>query len=169
MALNLSLKPREKLVVNGAVLRNSSSRHPLTLEFLNKVNFMREREIIMPEQAVTPLLRVIYWLQIMYIDPDQRSVAEQRFMELAQELHDAVAEPNIRLAIAASVSFMLQQRFGAALKVLKDALPFERALLGMTASDQASSVVTAVRRHAGDAPGLDTAITEELLQPGDVA
>ena len=164
MPLTLSLKPRERLVVNGAVLRNKSSRHPLTLEFLNKVNFMREREIVLPEHAVTPLLRVIYWLQLLYIDPDQRDLAQQRFVDLARELHDAVAEPNIRRAIAAAVDYAVQQRFGAALKALRDALPFERALLGLTAEGPTPHGPLGIAAGLGvvaEAPGLDPAVAEE--------
>jgi flagellar biosynthesis activator protein FlaF len=170
LPLTLSLKPRERLVVNGAVLRNKSGRHPLTLEVLNKVNFMREREIVLPEHAVTPLLRVIYWLQLRYIDPEQRELAQQRFLELARELHAAVAEPNIRRAVAAAVAFAAQQRFGAALKALRDALPFERALLGLAAPDEPSTggpaslvpvLAVSGRDVVADAPGLDPAVEEE--------
>lgn len=171
MALNISLKPRERLVVNGAVIRNKSSRHPLTVEFLNKVNFMREREILMPEQAVTPLLRVIYWLQITYIDPEMRGLAQQRFLELAQELHDAVAEPRIRTAVATAVEFMHHARFGAALKVLRDALPIEQALLGAPAGDQpegmSSVIIAAAREERAAATGLDVGVEEDAFEARD--
>lgn len=165
MALNISLKPRERLVVNGAVIRNKSSRHPLTVEFLNKVNFMREREIVMPEQAVTPLLRVIYWLQITYIDPDQREHAQQRFLELAQEVHDAVGEPNIRNAVAASVQSMRAGRFGGALKALRDVLPIERALLGLTIAAREPAAGPDVLAAAANPPSLD-GLDPEVAEDG---
>jgi flagellar biosynthesis repressor protein FlbT len=163
VALNISLKPRERLVVNGAVIRNKSSRHSLTVEFLNKVNFMREREIMMPEQAITPLLRVIYWLQITYIDPDQRAQAQSRFLELAQDLHDAVAEPRIRLAVATAVDLMQHGKFGAALKVLRDTLPVERALLNMAASN-GSGVMAAIREDDDASTRLDLAVVEDPFE-----
>lgn len=169
MALNISLKPRERLVVNGAVIRNRSSRHPVTIEFLNRVNFMREREILMPEQAITPLLRVIYWLQITYIDPDQRSVAEQRFLDLARDLHDAVALPELRSALDTATDYMHQGRFGAALKVLRDALPLEQALLEMNGPAAlppgAAGLAATMRADAPATGGLDPCVTEETFDP----
>ncbi|MBK8174613.1 MAG: flagellar biosynthesis repressor FlbT [Rhodospirillales bacterium] len=150
MPLNISLKPRERLVVNGAVIRNKSARHPLTIELLNKVNFMREREILMPEDALTPLLRVMYWLQITYIDPDQRDDAQLRFLELVREIKDAVSEPSILSAVDAAVAFVGQDQFGSALKALRDALPHERRLLGMN-SEASTSVVAAMRNSVADA------------------
>lgn len=174
MALNISLKPRERVVVNGAVIRNKSSRHPLTVEFLNKVNFMREREILMPEQAVTPLLRILYWLQITYIDPEQRPIAQQRFLELTQELHDAVAEPRLRHALATAVERVSQSRFGAALKALRDALPIERELLGRPPAEaqgaplNASLVATASRSEAA-IDCLDASVNEDPCDLGDHA
>lgn len=165
MALNISLKPRERLVVNGAVIRNKSARHPLSIEFLNRVNFMREREILLPEHAVTPLLRVIYWLQISYIDPEQRAIAQARFLELAHDLHAAVAVPGIRSALDSAVDFMLAGRFGAALKLLRDVLPLEQALLDLadqeTPGEELSGIAEAIGAVTPAADGLAIDVNEE--------
>lgn len=165
MALNISLKPRERLVINGAVIRNKSARHPVTIEFLNRVNFMREREILLPEQAATPLLRAIYWLQITYIDPEQRALAQERFLELVRALHDAVAIPAIRTALDAAIDFMGAGRFGASLKVLRDVLPLERAMLDVaaqqTASEAMPGVAAAIGAGESAADGLDFNVNEE--------
>lgn len=160
MVLNISLKPRERLVVNGAVIRNKSSRHSLTMEFLNRVNFMREREILMPEQANTPLLRIIYWLQITYIDAEQRSEAQQRFFELAQELKTMLGGGKIAAAIDQALALLQQERFGAALKVLRDALPIERALLDLPAGAVPCPVAEEVCAE-DEAIGLDPDVREE--------
>jgi len=160
VVLNISLKPRERLVVNGAVIRNKSSRHSLTMEFLNRVNFMREREILMPEQATTPLLRIIYWLQITYIDAEQRSEAQQRFFELAHELKTMLGGGKIAAAIDEALALLQQERFGAALKVLRDALPIERALLDLPAGAVPCPVAEAVCAE-GKATGLDPDVREE--------
>jgi Flagellar biosynthesis regulator FlbT len=165
VALNISLKPRERLVVNGAVIRNRSSRHSLTIEFLNRVNFMREREILLPEQAVTPLLRVIYWLQLTYIDPDQRDMAQRRFLELAHDLYDAVGVPAIRTALTNATELMQAGRFGASLKALREVLPLERALLDLSADTpteaDASEVAAAIRGREPNWVGLETSVVEE--------
>lgn len=169
MALNISLKPRERLVVNGAVIRNRSCRHSLTIEFLNRVNFMREREILLPEQAATPLLRVIYWLQLTYIDPDQRELAQQRFLELARDLHDAVAVPAIRTALATATELMQAGRFGASLKALREVLPLERTLLGMSADEPVEEVTSEIATAICDSEptwqGLDASVAEEPASP----
>lgn len=167
--LNISLKPRERLVVNGAVIRNRSGRHPLTIEFLNRVNFMREREIVMPEQANTPLLRIIYWLQIAYIDPEQRTAAEQRFLTLVRDLHDAVAIAELRSALTEATALMRAGKFGAALKRLRDALPLERAMLAMSSPIEIAPMGTELEAAIHAAPpatdGLDSGVSEETFDP----
>ena len=167
MPLNISLKPRERLVVNGAVIRNRSGQHALTIEFLNRVNFMREREILQPEQATTPLLRVIYWLQVAYIDPEQHAMAEERFLVLAQELHEAVAVPELRTAITVAITAMRQGRFGAALKKLRDALPLEQEMLGLAAQQRppVPECIAALRDQKPAVDGLDGRVAEEPFDP----
>ena len=50
MPLNLTLKPNEKLIVNGAVLSNNSPRS-VTLSFHNKAQLLQQKDVLLPEEA----------------------------------------------------------------------------------------------------------------------
>lgn len=70
MPLRLTLRPGEKLFLNGAVLVNGESRSELTL--LNEVSILREKDIMVEGSADTPCKRIYFLLQLMYIDPSSR-------------------------------------------------------------------------------------------------
>ncbi len=67
MPLKLSLKPGERFVVNGAVLQNGDRRAVLLLQ--NKASILREKDIIQPEEANTPVRRIYFPIMMMYLDP----------------------------------------------------------------------------------------------------
>ena len=52
--LNLTLKPGEKFVINGAVVVNADRRTSLLIQ--NKVSILREKDVMLPGEANTPLV-----------------------------------------------------------------------------------------------------------------
>jgi flagellar protein FlbT len=68
MALRLRLKPRERLIVGGALLRNGSTRSQLMIE--NQVPVLRGCDILSPRAVRTPCGRIYMALQLLYVDPD---------------------------------------------------------------------------------------------------
>ena len=67
MSLRLSLKPHEKIILGGAVLRNGSNRAEIFIE--NEVPVMRESDILSPHAVRTPCERIYLALQLLYVDP----------------------------------------------------------------------------------------------------
>lgn len=65
MPLKLSLKPGEAVVVNGAVLRNGDRRGTLLLE--NQSRVLREKDVLMPEEARSPSERAYFAIMQMYL------------------------------------------------------------------------------------------------------
>jgi flagellar biosynthesis repressor protein FlbT len=65
MPLKLSLKPGETFVVNGAVVRNGDRRGVLLLE--NQARVLREKDILRPNEATTPVRRVYFAIMQMYL------------------------------------------------------------------------------------------------------
>lgn len=68
MPLKLSLKPGEKFVLNGAVVANGDKRTSLVLQ--NRACVLREKDIMQPEDAVTPARRIYLPIMMMYLDGD---------------------------------------------------------------------------------------------------
>jgi flagellar biosynthesis repressor protein FlbT len=78
MPLKLSLKPGEKLVLNGAVLTNGDKRASLIIQ--NKACLLREKDIMQPEDATTPARRIYLPIMMMYLDPEN---GEQYYNDFA--------------------------------------------------------------------------------------
>jgi flagellar protein FlbT len=129
MPLNLTLKPNEKLIVNGAVLSNNSPR-AVTLSFHNKAQLLQQKDVLLPEEATTPLLRTYFALQCVYLDADGVDEHRKRFTEFADELFAATSNAEIRGAIEKALVHAEAGEFYRALSALRAALPAERRLLG---------------------------------------
>jgi flagellar biosynthesis repressor protein FlbT len=131
MPLNLTLKPHEKLIVNGAVLSNNSARS-VTLTFHNKAQLLQQKDVLLPEQANTPLLRTYFALQCMYLDDEDAETHRKLFMKFATELFAATTNAEIRGAITAALTHVSAGESYRALSTLRAALPVERRLLDST-------------------------------------
>jgi flagellar biosynthesis repressor protein FlbT len=86
MPLTIRLKPGERLILNGAVVRNGSS-HSVALDVLNKVTTLHERDLILPEQADTPI-KVLYLLvQMMHLEAENEKIHYDKFIRLSAEIY----------------------------------------------------------------------------------
>ena len=68
MALKLTLKPGEKVIINGAVLANAGSKTALSIE--NSAVILREKDILTEHNANSPAKRIYYCLQLAYLDDE---------------------------------------------------------------------------------------------------
>jgi flagellar biosynthesis repressor protein FlbT len=78
MPLKLSLKPNEKIVLNGAVIQNGDRRTTLLLQ--NKASVLREKDIMQIEEATTPVRRIYLPIMLMYL---QGSESAEQYNEFA--------------------------------------------------------------------------------------
>jgi flagellar biosynthesis repressor protein FlbT len=128
MPLKLTLKPNEKLIVNGAVLSNGSPR-AVTLTFHNKAQLLQQKDVLLPEDATTPLLRTYFALQCMYLDHDEMETHHKQFIAYSNELFAATRNVAIRSAITSAANHVSAGEFYRALSALRAALPVEKKLL----------------------------------------
>ena len=64
--LQISLKPGERIYVNGAVLKVDRK---VSIEFLNDVTFLLEHHVLHPDDTRTPLRQLYFIVQTLLIDP----------------------------------------------------------------------------------------------------
>lgn len=84
MPLKFRLRPGERLAINGAVLRNPQGR-AIEVEILNHATLLRERDVMLPEQAQEPI-ELLYLLgQLLHLDPDDAH-NRQRFISLGSKI-----------------------------------------------------------------------------------
>jgi flagellar protein FlbT len=105
MALKLTLKPGEKIAINGAVVVNGDRRAEFIVE--NRASVLRERDIMRAADATTPARRVYLPVMMMALDPDARKGAFGEFERRLTEFAGVVADPkalSLCLKISAAVA-----------------------------------------------------------------
>jgi flagellar protein FlbT len=105
MGLKLSLKPGEKVAINGAVIVNGDRRASLVVE--NRASILRERDIMRAEEATTPARRVYLAVMLIALDPASKARSFSEFDRRIKEFADAVSDPGalaLCLKIAADVA-----------------------------------------------------------------
>jgi len=72
MALKLTLRPNERVVIGGAVLSNAGL-HVAHVLVENESPILRSKDILRPEDATTPCRRIYLAIQLMYVEPSRFS------------------------------------------------------------------------------------------------
>jgi flagellar biosynthesis repressor protein FlbT len=88
MALKISLKAGEKIIINGAVIVNGGDRAQFVLQ--NRANIMREKDIITEGQADTPAKRLYFTIQLMHLFPENERDHQENFNAFLQQFAQAV-------------------------------------------------------------------------------
>ena len=65
MGLKISLKPDERIIISGAVLKNGSARSDFVIE--NNLPILREKNIMSLTEANSPCKRIYFAIQLMYV------------------------------------------------------------------------------------------------------
>ena len=93
VTLRISLRDREQMIVNGAVLRASGR---VELEVENRVAILRGREIMNLDEATTPARRLYLACMLSYIDEPGRTVHHDTVVALLGDLLGALDSPRAR-------------------------------------------------------------------------
>ena len=87
MPLKLSLTKGERLVVNGAVIKNDGPDTSLVFE--NRAHILRQKDIMTNEDASTPARRVYLAVQCAYMFPERQSEHLQTFRTMLDDFLEA--------------------------------------------------------------------------------
>lgn len=124
MSLRLKLKPHERVIIGGAVIRNGASRIELHVE--NQVPLLRESDILSPSAAKTPCQQVYLALQLMYVDPERVDEHEATYKALVRDV--VVAAPSSARLIERINEQVAAGKHYQAIKSAKALLEYEREL-----------------------------------------
>jgi len=87
MPLKLSLAKGERLVVNGAVIKNDGPDTSLVFE--NRALILRQKDIMTSENANTPARRVYLALQCAYMFPERQPEHLETFRTMLRDFVEA--------------------------------------------------------------------------------
>jgi len=126
--LILKLGPKERVLINGAVIENGERRSRLSI-MTPQANILRLRDAIHPEGANTPVRRACYATQLVLsgdLDPDE---AKLQLLRRIEELSQVFTDPDSRASLARATEALLHANHYQALKSLRALLPREDRLL----------------------------------------
>ncbi len=94
MSVYIDLKPGEKCIIGGAVIKNDKDMHiKFTVENAEKVCILREKAIMSADQVDTPCKGLYFALQLAYIDPEKRDLHRKTYMSMIQSIK--IASPSL--------------------------------------------------------------------------
>ena len=125
MALKLTLKPHEKVILGGAVIQNGSSTSHFSVE--NNVPILRQADILTQDQAITPCRRIYMAIQLMYIDERNTATLHPVYWELVKEVIEAA--PSMKDLLSQISQYILDGKFYQALKAARNLIQHEEELL----------------------------------------
>jgi len=126
MALKLSLKPHEKLIIGGAVVTNGGDRCSLIIE--NSVPLLREKEILRLEDADTPCKKIYFTVQLMYVDEQNLSKHHANYWGLVKDVINAA--PGTLGIVDRMSEQILAGAYYQALKTARLLINYEKEALG---------------------------------------
>lgn len=126
--LVLKLNPKERVLVNGAVIENGDRRSRLSILTPN-ANILRLRDAIRPDEVNTPVRRVCYIAQLVLSGDADPTEAHHQLMRGIEQLSQALRDGDSRSILDAASAAVVEQDFYRALKSLRSLLPREERLL----------------------------------------
>ena len=125
MPLKIVLKPGERMVIDGAVIRNGDTKTMFTIE--NRVPLLREKDILAEDEAHTVCHRIYYIIQLMYIDKKDPVTHHAAYWKLVQPLVKA-APSSVPLVDRISEQILAGQ-FYRALRLAKKLVAYEEEVM----------------------------------------
>ncbi|MDX9746660.1 MAG: flagellar biosynthesis repressor FlbT [Syntrophales bacterium] len=130
MALKIDLKPNERLVVSGAVIRNGRKRAELIIE--NNTPILREKDIMRPEEATTYCGQIYLAVQMMYLDGDNLAQYHKTYWSLVRDL---VREVPSTLPLVGEISgHLLKNEYYQAIRQAGKLMDYEQEVLNRVRS-----------------------------------
>jgi flagellar protein FlbT len=126
MALKITLKPNEKMIVGGAVVTNGNIKNTdLIIE--NNVPVLRQKNILSEKDATSPCSRIYFTIQLMYIDEENIAAHQDIYWSLVGELLDAA--PRLTGHIDLINEHILSGNYYGALKLASELIQYEQEVL----------------------------------------
>ena len=124
--LKISLKPKEKIYINGAVLRVDRK---VQIELLNDVQFLLENHVLQAEEASTPLRQLYFILQVMLMNPDGADQARLMFRKSLPLLLASFADEQIRTTLKHVDRLVGEDHVYDALKAIRALFALEKDII----------------------------------------
>ncbi|MEO1788897.1 MAG: flagellar biosynthesis repressor FlbT [Pseudomonadota bacterium] len=131
--LVLKLAPKERILINGAVIENGDRRSRLSIVTPN-ASILRLRDAIHPDQVTTPVRRVCYIAQLVLSGDVTPEDARHQLLRGIEQLSQVFQDADSRAVLATATDAVLQAQFYQALKALRTLIAREDRLMAAGAT-----------------------------------
>ncbi len=131
--LVLKLAPKERVLINGAVIENGDRRTRVSI-LTPGANILRLRDALHPDEAKTPVRRVCYVAQLVLsgdVDPKE---ARPQLLSGIEQLSQALCDPDSRRTLKDASEAVIEERYYQAMKALRILIPREDRLLSASST-----------------------------------
>jgi flagellar biosynthesis repressor protein FlbT len=136
MALKISLKPHERIIIGGAVVQNGGARSDFVIE--NSVPVLREKDILGLHDANSPCRRIYFAIQLMYVDEKNIDDHRNTYWRLVKDVTEAA--PSTIGLIDRISEHILHDRYYQALKLTNTLIEYEQGVINHVRSAAAGSL-----------------------------
>lgn len=129
--LVLKLAPKERVLINGAVIENGDRRTRMSIMTPN-ANILRLRDALHPDEATTPVKRICYAAQLVLSGDAEIERATSELLRGIEQLSQVFRDPDSRAILNEATEAVSNARVYQALKTLRLLIPREERLLGVS-------------------------------------
>ncbi len=128
MPLKIQLKPKERVIINGAVIEGHDDART-EIVVLNNASVMRQKHILQQDEADTPVKRLYFALQMLYIeDRENHEPYKKSFEQYHKDLDETLSLPAIKVSLGLIKQAVTQEKYYDALKVCRELIKVEAEL-----------------------------------------
>lgn len=131
--LVLKLAPKERVLINGAVIENGDRRTRVSILTPN-ANILRLRDALHPDDAKTPVRRVCYVAQLVLSGDVIGGEARTQLLQGIEQLSQVFLDADSRQTLQNATDAVVAERYYQALKALRLLIPREDRLLAAEGS-----------------------------------
>jgi len=124
----LKLGPKERVLVNGAVIENGDRRARISI-LTPKAKILRLKDAIHPEEATTPVRRVCYIAQLVLSGDVEADDTRLQLLRGIEQLSQVFMDEDSRGRLALATRAVNEGQAYQALKALRGLLPREERML----------------------------------------
>jgi flagellar protein FlbT len=128
--LVLKLGPKERVLVNGAVIENGDRRSRLSI-MTPGANILRLRDAIHPEEANTPVRRACFAVQLVLSGDSDPDRVHCNLLRQVEELSQVFQDVDSRTILAEASQALIDGQHYRVLKSLRSLLPREDRLMAI--------------------------------------
>jgi flagellar biosynthesis repressor protein FlbT len=128
LPLRLTLKPEERIIINGCVIRNAARRQTLTIE--NHADVVRGHDLLKEQEVRTPVTRVYFLIQTVLVAANLRDDFNPKIQKSLAELVTVFGSGYTENILNAA-NFVSTGDYYKALRALSGLIIHERDLLNL--------------------------------------